>query len=83
MKIQITMKNPDCIFDAVDRAAKDSADAVEGISAEERAELVESRFEEIGLAIEKWVKYGEYITVEIDTVLRTAQVIPTSASSVG
>ena len=68
------MKNPDCVYDAVERAAKDSADEVNGITTEERAELVESRKEEINLALEKWVKYGEYITVEIDTVLNTARV---------
>lgn len=74
MKIKITMKNPDCVYDAVAQAAKESAEEVNGITAEERAELVESRKEEINLALEKWVKDGEYITVEIDTVLNTAVV---------
>ena len=74
MKIHITMKNPDCVYDAVQQAAKDSADEVNGITTAERAELVESRREEIEEAIKQWVKYGEYITVELDTVLRTARV---------
>ena len=75
MRIIITMKNPDCVSDAVDRAAIESAEEVGGISSEEREELIESRKEEVNLALEKWVKYGEYITVEIDTVLNTATVL--------
>lgn len=74
MKIQITMKNPDCVYDAVQQAAKDSADEVTGLTTGERAELVESRREEIAESIQKWVKDGEYITVELDTVLQTARV---------
>ena len=74
MKVLITMKNPDCIDDAVNQAAQVSAGIVENISADERAELVESDREDIKEHIKKWVKYGEYITVEIDTVLQTARV---------
>lgn len=53
MKIQITMKNPDCVYDAAHKATKDSAEEVNGITTEEHAELVESRREEIEESIKK------------------------------
>ena len=76
MKVKITMKNPDCVSDAIDEAAKESVEPVTGLSDSEKEDLIETRKEEIGEAISKWVEYAEYITVEIDTEAGTAIVIP-------
>lgn len=72
MKIKISMKNPDCIADALDEAAKPSAATAEGLSDGEREELVASRREKLAEEIKQWVEYEEYITIEIDTEARTA-----------
>lgn len=73
MKVDITFKDPDaltdCIEDAVDRMT------VEGISDTELEAVKETRKEEIRSLCRKWFKWGEYLTVEIDTELETCIVI--------
>jgi len=76
MHVEITMKNPDCVFEAISRAAVDSVSDASGLNEEEIKELIKSRQKEIEEQVSKWVKYGEYITIEIDTVRETARVIP-------
>ncbi len=49
--------------DAVDTAIQD-------------AELTEGVAEEVRAVTDKFVKYGEYITIEVDTVKDTAVVMP-------
>ena len=69
MLIYITMKNPDCVSAAIDEAVR--------LNFEEREDQTvdESSFkEEIEQAISKFVTYGEYITVIIDTTTGTATV---------
>ena len=76
MKILIYLKDPDAVSDALDEAVRNSILPLMGVlSKEELDQLAETRMDEIGNKIEKWVKYGEYITVEIDTDLRTARVV--------
>lgn len=80
MKMKITMKCPDCIGDAVQRAAENSVDkdGTDGLTDRDRTELINFRREAIEQALVQWVKYSEYITVEFDTVLLTAQVCDAS-----
>jgi hypothetical protein len=75
MKFKITMKDPDGVYDSVTEAAKQSAAEAKGIDETEREELQESRRETIDQDIRQWFKYGEYLTVEIDTEAKTATVL--------
>ncbi len=74
MKIKIQMKDPDGVYDAVTDAIKDTLRSIQGISDDEREKLEESRREEANEAIFKWIDYGEYVTIEIDTDNMTATV---------
>ena len=74
MKVRVTMKSPDAlsdaIYDAVERkrmiAVNDGT--TDDFDAEyEREELYEE--------LSKWFKYGEYLTVEIDTDTGVAEVV--------
>ena len=75
MKIRITMKDPDCLDDAIADQVKRELDKVEGVDPEEREQLVEARCERIREKLRKWFEYGEYLTVECDTEADTAIVI--------
>lgn len=75
MKIRVTVKDPDGFYDCVKDAVKDEVDKIEGISDDEKEELVESRLEDAWDALEKWVTYKEYVTLEFDTDAGTARVL--------
>lgn len=74
MKIKITFKDPDGVFECIREAVE--ATLPEGLSPHERNQLVESRHEETASRLRKWLKYGEYLTVEFDTDAGTAVVVP-------
>lgn len=64
MKFQASMKCPDALDRAIEEAAKDIPNG--------------GRDEAIASAkkiCEKWFKYGEYLTVEVDTEAKTCNVI--------
>jgi ABC-type amino acid transport substrate-binding protein len=82
MKFRVTMKSPDCLEDSISGAINDSSLDWDLIS-KEHTEFDELRESEIHTKIEetkelckKWFKYGEYITVEIDTEAKTCVVVP-------
>lgn len=75
MKFQITMKDPDTLHDACDRAAKDDV-AKLGLAADEAEMLVKKRAEKLRDFAGRWMEFGEYITVEFDTEAGTAVVVP-------
>jgi hypothetical protein len=77
MKIRLTLKDPDGVYESVREAASEQLSALEGLSDEELDDLKKSREEEINEDIKQWVEYGEYLTVEIDTDAGTATVTPT------
>ena len=76
MKIRITLKDPDGVWDSVADAAKESVATTIGLSNDERLSLLETRRASINKALLPWIKYGEYVTIEIDTDAKTATVIP-------
>lgn len=76
MKFQITMKDPDGVYDCVVDAAKEWAAQVTGVDDDEREALVESKQEKLGEIISAWFEYGEYLTVEIDTDDKSIRVVP-------
>ena len=74
MKIKITFKDPDGVYDSITQAARGSLPA--GLSAGERDAIMERRYEEATRQLRLWIKYGEYVTIEFDTDAKTATVLP-------
>jgi len=74
MKIKITFKDPDGVYDCIQDAAKDSLNML-GLNDAERAMLLESRHDAISAALKPWIRHGEYITIKFDTDSATATVL--------
>ena len=78
MRFRVTMKDPDTLHDAIRDAVKEIP--LDGLDADE-AELVrEKRVEKIDALCGRWFRYGEYLTVEIDTDAATCTVVPSKDS---
>lgn len=73
MKIKITLKDPDGVYESLREAATNSITALE-LEKGEREDLIESRHERYGEECKQWIEYGEYVTIEIDTDAGTATV---------
>jgi hypothetical protein len=76
MKVRVTLKDPDGFYDGVQEAAKQQCSAIDGLDEDERELLLEKRVERIGEAMESWVEYSEYVTLEFDIEAGTAIVVP-------
>ena len=76
MKFRVRMKDPDTLGDACTEAAQAALKSVQGIDNDERESLVEGRAASLSEFAAKWFKYGEYVTVELDTEAGTAIVVP-------
>jgi len=76
MKIQLTFKDPDGVYDSVNMAVRDSLQEVEGLTEKEKDFLQEERFNAtMEWLSEHWCRWGEYLDVVIDTEENTATVI--------
>jgi len=73
-KFTVMMKDPDGPCDAIRDAAEESAKSVEGLSEGEREALSETRQESFKAFTNKWLQYGEYVTIEFDTEAGTATI---------
>lgn len=67
MKFRVTMKDPDCLNDAIADAVRESLAADERLDADEMDAVGEVRREKVGESCKRWFKWGEYLTVEVDT----------------
>jgi hypothetical protein len=76
MKIKIQFKDPDAIGDAIQSAVVDELSKIEGLSDDEKCDLKENRIENVADAITGFIRWGEYVMIEIDTVSKTARVVP-------
>lgn len=77
MKLRITLKDPDGVWESVQDAARNSLrSGTSSLSTAERNALTDSRREGLLESIAPWVEYNEYVTIEIDTDTGTAIVIP-------
>jgi hypothetical protein len=74
MLVTVVMKHPDAVQDAILDAVEQTRP--EDISDEEWGEMQTTRRDAVSRILEKWVEYGEYITVEFDTEAKTATVVP-------
>ena len=73
MKFTVTFKTPDAVDYAIDRAQEDLD--VEGYDEEVAYEMQEDLRYKLGLVTSKFVEYGECITIEFDSDLKTAKVV--------
>jgi hypothetical protein len=64
MQIEVTMKTPDALMDAIN-------DALSVVEDEEIRQEKEAALEEL---CKKWFQYGEYVTLIIDTDKQTCTV---------
>lgn len=76
MKIKITIKDPDGIYGAIHDAVRDEVQAIGGLDATERLDLIDSRQEQVKESLKHWIAYSQYIELEFDTEAKTATVLP-------
>lgn len=74
MKIPITFKDPDGVFDGIRDAIKSSLSDVGPLSGDEREDLIDKRQEKITELLSQWISEGEYLSVIFDTEEGTAKV---------
>ena len=80
MKIRVTLKDPDTMADAVADAVAKDVKTLAGLSDSERQLIQGDRIAETQSVIaDRWMLYGEYLTVEFDTEAGTATVLETKA----
>lgn len=77
MKFKVVIKDPDMLHNPIRTAVIRDVDSME-IDQEEKNLLIEARIEKVHRFCEKWVEYGEYLTVEIDTLDETCVVVERS-----
>ena len=75
MIINITLKDPDGIYDSIREAAEEQVKAIKGLDSGEKSALIEKRHTQIDKDLEPWIEYSEYVRLEIDTEAKTATVI--------
>ena len=74
MKFQVTMKDPDVLCEAIDDAVNAEVGRLD-LPKDEREAVAERRREKAREAVAPWFRYGEYLTVEIDTDTGTCVVV--------
>ncbi len=76
MIINVTMKDPDCLYNCIEEDVKSDLEKIQGLSLSELALIVENRSAEIrAILTEHFFEYGEYLSVEVDTEKLTATVV--------
>jgi len=74
MKFQITFKDPDGVDNGIKKYTKALFENLP-LTEEEKEDCSYKREESISKALEKWINYGEYITIEFDLIAKTAKVV--------
>lgn len=72
--LRVSLKDPDGFSEAIDEAVRESLAGLE--DEDERDTLEDLRREKTEAALEKWVRYSEYVTLEFDLANGTARVVP-------
>lgn len=79
MRFQVYIKDPD-VFDEEIKEAVDKELSASNLPKDEQEAIKPIRLHKLYNFIDKWVEYGEYITVEFDTEANTAIVVPRKIS---
>jgi len=74
VKIKLTFKDPDGVYESVQEAVKQSL-ADLNLEEDEMEPLIETRTEKVKEKLKRWIEYGEYLDVEIDLDSMTAKVL--------
>jgi hypothetical protein len=77
MKFRVSMKDPDCLYEPINEAVMTALAKLE-LSQDEIDVVADKRAAKVREDCSKWFKWGEYLTVEIDTEAGTCTVIPCS-----
>jgi len=75
MKFRVSMKDPDTLQDAIERAVNEEVKALGFVDNDEAAAVAEVRREKAAEVCAQWFQYGEYLTVDIDTEAGTCVVV--------
>ena len=81
MKFVISFKTPDAVDYAIKDALTYNQEDEEGLDQDEIDELRDKRESEFRKVADKFVSYGEYISVEFDTETQTATVLKKAYSN--
>jgi len=78
MKIEVTLKDPDGFSTSVDQAIIDSVNAQQDLDEDEKDVIEHRRAKvcraKVWKALDKFVSYQEYVTIDFDTETGTATV---------
>lgn len=74
MKFKVYMKDPDSLYDGIE----ESLEKPENLNEEEWELIKEKRIEDAQEIASKWFQWGEYVLIEVDTVEKTARIVPVS-----
>lgn len=74
MKFRVQMKDPDTLHDSIRIAVEEQVGYL-NLPLDEAEVLCEKRREKIADICSRWFRYGEYLTVEIDTDAKTCTVV--------
>jgi hypothetical protein len=72
MKIRVTMKDTDTLNDTIEFEVQKAVSELPMLSHNERRTVGELRQAEVRALAGQWFRYGEYVTIEIDTDAKTA-----------
>lgn len=79
MKIKITLKDPDTLYDAVSDAVDNLV--IDGLSEDELEAVKEKRKDTYREMAGEWFEFGEYVTLELDTETETIKVLTIKESN--
>ena len=74
MKFRVSMKDPDTLYEAIADAVHEDTAAI--ADPYERDAVKQVRSQNVRKLCSQWFRYGEYLTVEIDTEAGTCTVVP-------
>lgn len=74
MKFTISFKNTDTVHDTITAEVEHEVNQIEDLDQDEKQSLIEQRVEKVSDILDQWITYGEYVTIEFDTVAKTATV---------
>lgn len=72
-KLKITLKAPDAVYQACNEAAEDWGE--KNAIGDDQYCLIKEKRNEFESLCNKWFRYGEYLTVEVDTESETIKVL--------
>lgn len=75
MIINITLKDPDGVYDAIQDAAENSLQLAEDLDQDVAESLLQNSANKIEESLEPWIECCEYVRLQIDTEAKTATVL--------